>query len=1259
MSTAAPRRRRFTVGAVVALLAAATAVSIASFASDRADAAPGDPPMSIGNRIWLDDSSDPAQWGPGGSRTNSLIDATDDGNLTTAGVQNPGLANVDLQLWSDANNSTFIDSGDSLVASTTTDSNGYYLFSGLAPGNYLVRVPATEFTAGQPLNGLVSSFDAVAQVSPTNATDSNDNGADAAAAGPVDSRLIELVSLAEPTGESDPSVPALGPNGETDDNSDLTIDFSFVRPPMSIGNHIWLDDHSTNQALRGNGIFDSGELGIAGVEVALYRDLDADGAVDAGEDTGLRDTTDASGFYLFANIPPGDYIVAVAEANFTTGGPLQNSISSRSTAPNPTAADNGVDNNDNGRDTAVSGVGILSSKITLSSGSEPTSESLTNDPADGVGGRGGYGIANNSSDLSVDFGFYTPMSLGNRVWIDDSNTSSTWSTTRNNGVRDTADDLDNPNIAGVQGTGVAGVTLRLYRDLDADGVVDPGEDSGRTTTTNSTGYYLFDGLTRGNYIVGVEFSNFGAGSPLFGFTSSFTAAAPTDNSTDNTDDGAGTAVSSAFGVISPTIALSYTSATAGGELVAEADPTPQFQANRGANGELDSFSDLTIDFGFSRLAMSLGNKVWLDDHPTNPALRGNGLLDSGESGVAGVEVALYRDLDADGNVDAGEDTGLRDSTDASGFYLFSNLPAASYIVAVTEANFSVGEPLEGLISSTVPVAADNQTDANDNGIDTAVAGVGIISSRIQLVVGSEPTAETASTAPGDGAAGRGTHGELDADSDLTVDFGFARPSVAAGDFVWVDVDGDGVQDSGEPGIAGVSLAISDSNGDPVVDVRGTTIAAVTTDLDGAYRFSDLPLLSSGETYTVTIDDTSAALDGYWPTVTAAGTTATDSSTASAESSTLSTNGSADNSLDFGFVPAVAVGDYVWLDENRDGVQDVTENGIAGVSVTLLTAAGSPATYIDGSAATAIMTDADGHYVFTNLRAGTYRVQFGPVADHVISPTGAGSAATDSDADVATGITPVFTIATTATGDTRAPVPSDNADEARFINPTIDAGFAARSFDLALTKAFTGAATAAGTATWTLTVTNLGTDASADAIVVTDQLPTALAFVSGSGNGFSCSAVARAVTCTRATGLAPAASASFSLVTSYSVATADIQNSATVSGGQGDSDVNNDSSTATAPSSALRAPVTPTKPASKPPVSTVPAPQPTSTATPTPTPTPTATPSPSATPEPEQSAAPAPVTSGNDNWTLLAVILGALLLAGIVLAAVFIFRARRP
>jgi hypothetical protein len=57
------------------------------------------------------------------------------------------------------------------------------------------------------------------------------------------------------------------------------------------------------------------------------------------------------------------------------------------------------------------------------------------------------------------------------------------------------------------------------------------------------------------------------------------------------------------------------------------------------------------------------------------------------------------------------------------------------------------------------------------------------------------------------------------------------PTSTLGDLVWQDIDGDGVQDPGEPGIAGVTVTLYDSN--------GNLIATQVTDVNGNYLFTGL------------------------------------------------------------------------------------------------------------------------------------------------------------------------------------------------------------------------------------------------------------------------------------------------------------------------------------------------------------------------------------------------------------------------------------
>jgi uncharacterized repeat protein (TIGR01451 family) len=89
--------------------------------------------------------------------------------------------------------------------------------------------------------------------------------------------------------------------------------------------------------------------------------------------------------------------------------------------------------------------------------------------------------------------------------------------------------------------------------------------------------------------------------------------------------------------------------------------------------------------------------------------------------------------------------------------------------------------------------------------------------------------------------------------------------------------------------------------------------------------------------------------------------------------------------------------------------------------------------------------------------------------------------------------------------------------------------------LGLTKQLTTALVSGSTAGYLLTVHNQGPSDAAGPITVTDTLPDGLHYVSASGAGWSCTAVAQAVTCSHGAGLAAGASLSLTLTVSVTAA----------------------------------------------------------------------------------------------------------------------------
>ena len=220
----------------------------------------------------------------------------------------------------------------------------------------------------------------------------------------------------------------------------------------------------------------------------------------------------------------------------------------------------------------------------------------------------------------------------------------------------------------------------------------------------------------------------------------------------------------------------------------------------------------------------------------------------------------------------------------------------------------------------------------------------------------------------------------------------------------------------DPGIdkpfEGVTVRLLDANGNPVKDSSGADITA-TTDANGNYTFNRLPL---GD-YKVevvpdqaTVDGENASLSDY--TQTYGYQTSTKRSEAGKGKLTtptisLTTSNANVSKVDFGFVKPASLGDYVWFDANKDGIQDADEYGVAGVKVTLVDSLGNPVVDANGKTVEPVTTDANGKYSFANLLPNvdrllaengndSYKVIFTLPAGYSATTSNAGDSATDSN-----------------------------------------------------------------------------------------------------------------------------------------------------------------------------------------------------------------------------------------------------------------------
>ncbi len=177
-----------------------------------------------------------------------------------------------------------------------------------------------------------------------------------------------------------------------------------------------------------------------------------------------------------------------------------------------------------------------------------------------------------------------------------------------------------------------------------------------------------------------------------------------------------------------------------------------------------------------------------------------------------------------------------------------------------------------------------------------------------------------------------------------------------GDYVWHDLNRDGIQDSGEPNLPDVTVTLADGS--------GNVIATTTTDSTGFYLFDEL---GKGD-YQVDVDE-STLPSGLVPTIQDAGGDDAVDSDGPADGSfvavTLAADDSEDLTIDFGFILpcSSSVGDTVWLDDNANGIQDADEMGIEGVRVIL----------DNGSETEDTHTDPNGFYMFDGLCPGDYTI----------------------------------------------------------------------------------------------------------------------------------------------------------------------------------------------------------------------------------------------------------------------------------------------
>ena len=201
---------------------------------------------------------------------------------------------------------------------------------------------------------------------------------------------------------------------------------------------------------------------------------------------------------------------------------------------------------------------------------------------------------------------------------------------------------------------------------------------------------------------------------------------------------------------------------------------------------------------------------------------------------------------------------------------------------------------------------------------------------------------------------------------------------AVGDYVWVDENKDGIQGDQEV-LEGVKVTL--------LNGEGETIAETVTNAEGRYIFDELPAGEYQMKFELTEvqaakyeftahdsgDDDAKDSDADPTTGLTIKFTLDDSNTALTKdysNQDVKATEGIDPTWDAGVVlkpaPKVSVGDYVWVDENKDGIQDDVEPGIEGVVLTITGPDGKPVVDVNGNVVEATATDENGYYTFENL-----------------------------------------------------------------------------------------------------------------------------------------------------------------------------------------------------------------------------------------------------------------------------------------------------
>ena len=792
---------------------------------------------------------------------------------------------VSGKVYYDANESSSYDNGEepfkdvtvqligadgNVVATTTTDADGNYSFTGLDAGTYTVKVTK----AGE---------------------------------------LANLDQTEDPDGTKDNASGAITLNA--DHPVQENVNFGYVKK-HAISGAVYLDQNRDKTK-------NTGDIDLSGVTVKL---------VDPSGNVVATTTTDTDGNYSFTGLSDGTYTVQVDKtgplADTEQTEDPSGQVDSRSRAITFTRSDPDVINVNFGyaEDYTVSGtVYYDKDRSETLNNSEPGFDGITVN----LLGEDGQVVATTTTKADGTYSFAKLPAGKYTVKVEPSDLLKKLEQTEDpDGTKDNTSGVvqvshDNPSVKNVNFGYATNYTIKgtIYRDADRSETLEDGEklyqgvtvdlldNAGHvvaTTTTDAHGAYAFTNLEEGTYKVrvrkegpiadlvqtedpdGTKDNTSGditleLNDPIkenvnFGYISnnSISGTIYRDDNRSNSLNGgeAGYPAQTVQLLDKDGSVIATTTTDANGNYSFDNLPDGTYSVKVVKDGALTDLEqtedpDGTKDSASEPIVLS-------EDNPTKKNvnfgyvpdyfIKGTIYRDGNRSGALDTDEKLYEGVtvnlvDADGNVVAAT------TTDANGNYSFDKLPAGTYSIKVVQDGTIAGLEQTGDPDATKDNASEPITLNNDN------------------------------------------------PSRTDVNFGYVNNNSLSGT-VYRDDSRNGDQDGTEPGYSGVTVQLLDKD--------GQVIATTTTDANGNYSFSKLPdgtysvkVVKDGELAdTEQTEDPDATKDG------------------SSEPVTLGEDNPTKDHIDFGYVPDYSIHGLVYRDGDRNETHGATEKGYANQTVEL-------------------------------------------------------------------------------------------------------------------------------------------------------------------------------------------------------------------------------------------------------------------------------------------------------------------------------------